>query len=249
MSRNSIDINCDLGEGFENDVLLLPYISTVNIACGTHAGSPETMMQLVGEAKARGMSIGAHPSYNDRQNFGRAAIDLTTAEIYSLVIYQMGALEAFCRINDSRLRHLKPHGALYNQAAVDPRIAKAICTAIKDFDARLLVYGLAGSLFLDIAGSMGLSTVSEVFADRSYTDDGRLTPRSEPGALITNSEAAVSQAMKLILENKVFSLSGKEINVQADSICLHGDAEHALSFAKALHQALQKQNISIHQYG
>ncbi len=243
-----VDINCDLGEGAGHDADILPYISSINIACGFHAGDPQTMLGLVRQASERGIAIGAHPGYADREHFGRRPLRLSNEEVYALILYQLGALDAICRAAGVQLQHIKPHGALYNQAASDPLLADAVCRAVEDFDQHLLVYALAGSAFHKTAAEKGIKTVSEVFADRSYLPDGSLCPRSQPGALIETTSAAVDQAMEMILHGRVKALDGTVVAIQAESICLHGDGENAVAFAKALHTQLVQENIEIRAY-
>lgn len=245
MTSPCIDINCDLGEDAGNDAELLPLISSVNIACGAHAGSATTMHHLVQRAAAGGIAIGAHPGYFDREHFGRRNLDLPAAEITALLLYQLGAIDACCKAAGATLHHIKLHGALYNQAAVNESLAQTVINAFKAFNRELLVYGLSGSLFLDMARQQGLRTVAEVFADRTYTDEGTLTPRSEPGALITTVAASFDQVVQMISRQAVTSTSGKTIRIHAETICLHGDGEHAVTFARQLHQLLPQKGICI----
>lgn len=240
-----IDINADLGEEAGHDDELLPYISSVNIACGAHAGNTAIMQALVIKAAQRGIAIGAHPGYEDRTHFGRRNMQLPPEEIHRLVKNQLLLLEACCQAAGARMHHVKLHGALYNQSAVDPVLAAAACRAIAEVNPSLHVLGLSGSLFLQVAASQGLRPVAEVFADRHYTDAGTLVPREQPGALIDEAEEAVAQALQLVCRQSVNTLSGKTIAIKAESICLHGDGPHAVDFAKQLHRALTQLSIRI----
>jgi UPF0271 protein len=247
-----IDINCDMGEStalwpyhIENDIALLPYITSANIACGFHAGDAYTMHELIDAALLAGVAVGAHPGFEDRQNFGRTNRQLPPAKVYDLVICQLGAVDAFLKINGTKLHHVKPHGALYNMAAKDAVLATAICQAIKDYDAGLTLYGLSGSEFVQAAALMQLSFCPEVFADRTYQDDGSLTPRSLPNAVIENQAQSVQQAVQMAKYGRVQTVSNKTIHVQAGTLCLHSDNAHALSFAKLIHYTLQEKGIEI----
>lgn len=245
MKLPCIDLNADLGEGAGNDTAILPLISSVNIACGLQAGDPATMLELVQLAKTHNVGIGAHPGYADREHFGRRALDLSDREIYALVLFQLGALDAICQVENIPLHHVKPHGALYNQAAKDPAIAAPVLAAIKNYNPGLKVYGLSGSIFLQMAKAAGLLTIAEVFADRSYAPDGSLTPRSEPNALLKDPDAIQTQVLDLVLRQSVKTSSGTEIALEVDSICLHGDGPHALRFAQTIHQLVSESNIQI----
>lgn len=240
-----VDINCDMGEGIGNDELIMPFITSANIACGYHAGDPETMWQTVELAIKYKVSVGAHPSFLDRNNFGRSEMNLGKQEVYELVTQQLMILKEIVTGFDTKLHHVKPHGALYNMSARDPLLANCIAKAIKDFDASLILFGLSGSYSISEAKAIGLKTKSEVFADRTYQDDGSLTPRSEPGALIDETDKVVKQVLQMIKERTVTTVSGKTIPIIAETICIHGDGEHALEFAKAIHDTLIKNNLII----
>jgi UPF0271 protein len=246
----SIDLNCDMGESttlwqysIEKDMRLLRYVSSVNLACGFHAGDAHTMHELADAALTAGIAIGAHPGFEDRENFGRTNKTLAPGRIYDIIIYQLGALDAFLRIHGTRLHHVKPHGALYNMAAADGIIAEAICRAVKDFDERLILYGLSGSQLINAANAIGLQSRSEVFADRTYTDAGTLTPRSQPNALLASDTEAVGQVLQMIQQGTVTASSGKQVPIVAETICLHGDGEHALPFAQRISETLKQQGI------
>jgi UPF0271 protein len=245
-----IDLNCDLGEAFgnyamPNDEKLMDYITSANIACGFHAGDPDVMQRTVALALKKGVAIGAHPGLPDLQGFGRREMKITPNEAYQLTLYQIGALSAFVKAAGGKLHHVKAHGALYNMAAKDSTLAKAIVQAVYDFDRGLILYALAGSKMIAEAEKAGIVTASEVFADRSYQDDGLLTPRSANNALITNEDAAVNQVLGFALKQEVNSANGNRIAVRAETVCLHGDGEHAVAFAKLIAGKLKKEGILI----
>jgi UPF0271 protein len=235
-----IDINCDMGEGIGNDEAIMPFIHSANIACGFHAGDPQTMWQTIELAVKHNVSVGAHVSFLDRENFGRSEINLPPDEIYELVEQQLILLNEIAESFNVSINHVKPHGALYNLSAKDAAVAKAIAAAVKDYDSKLILFGLSGSHSITEAKNIGLKTASEVFADRSYQDDGSLTPRSQPDALISTTEAAVKQVLQMIKEGTVTSLSGKTVPIIAETICIHGDGPHAVAFAKAIHTAIKQ---------
>lgn len=238
----AVDINCDLGEGCGNDAELMKYITSANIACGYHAGDLDTMRRTVELAIANDVRIGAHPSYPDRENFGRTPMSLPPDEVRQIVTDQLAALEPICVELGGQLHHVKPHGALYNQAAKDRELAAAIADAVASFDRRLVLYGLSGSFLISEAESAGLRTASEVFADRTYRGDGTLTPRTEPNALIGDTRTAVGQVLQMIREQNVTAVSGETVPIRAETICIHGDGEHAVEFARAINQALSPNN-------
>jgi UPF0271 protein len=241
----TIDINCDMGEGIGNDETIMPFISSANIACGYHAGDEETMTQTIELAIKNNVAVGAHPSFFDRENFGRTAMYLAADEIYDLVFLQLRTIEKLIKQKNENLHHVKPHGALYNMSAGDPRIAQAIAMAVKDFNDELVLFGLSRSESIEQAKLINLKTANEVFADRTYQDDGSLTPRSKTNALIENVDRAVQQALQMIKEKTVTSVSGKTIPIIADTICIHGDGKHAVEFAKAINEAIKRENIEI----
>jgi UPF0271 protein len=248
----TIDINCDMGEStnlwyyhVDNDIAMLQFISSANIACGFHAGDALTMHELVDAALLAGVAIGAHPGFEDRENFGRTNMSLSPARIYDSVIYQLGALNAFLSINGTKLHHVKPHGALYNMAAKDAVIAKAICTAVKDYDADLILYGLSGCELIHNAIAISLKNCSEVFADRTYQEDGTLTERSSSDAMIEDEEKSMRQVLQMIQNGTVNTTSGKSIRITAETVCIHSDGKNALSFAKRIHETLNQKAIEI----
>ncbi len=229
----------------ENDLAILPYISSMNLACGFHAGDPHTMHLLVDAALTAGIAIGAHPGFPDRENFGRRSMNLPPEKLYDVILYQIGALQAFLEVKGATLHHVKPHGALYNMAAKDARLAAAISRALFDFDSRLILYGLAGSELIAKARAIGLKTQSEVFADRTYQDDGSLTPRTEAGALIHQTKQAIQQVLQMVEQGTVTTITGKTVSLKAETICIHSDGAGALDLAKNIDQAFTEKGITI----
>ncbi|MBP0632020.1 MULTISPECIES: 5-oxoprolinase subunit PxpA [unclassified Cupriavidus] len=240
-----IDLNADLGEGCGNDEALLALISSANVACGWHAGDAATMVQTVKWALQHGVAIGAHPSYPDRENFGRTEMQRDPEDVYADMLYQIGALEAIVRAQGGELHHVKPHGALYNQAVRDPALARAIVRAVRDFDADLVFFGLAGSQMIDIAREAGLRVKQEVFADRGYNPDGTLVRRGTPGALHEDEEVALNQTLTMVREKRVRAIDGTWVPIQAETVCLHGDGAHALAFARRIRDRLTAEGIAI----
>lgn len=240
-----VDLNADLGEGCANDEALLQLVSSANIACGFHAGDAQTMQQSVRWALKYGVAIGAHPSFPDRENFGRTAMQLPPETVYAQVVYQLGALAAITRAEGGIMVHVKPHGMLYNQAATDALLADAIARAVYDVDPTLRLVGLAGSELIRAGERLGLQTRQEVFADRRYQSNGMLVPRSQPDAMIESDELALDQTLAMVREQKVLSREGVWVPVQADTVCLHGDGEHALTFARHLRGAFGEQDIQV----
>lgn len=240
-----IDLNADLGEGCANDAVLLQLVSSANIACGFHAGDAQTMLASVREALKNDVAVGAHPSFPDRENFGRSAMTLPVDTVYAQTLYQIGALAAITRAEGGVMRHVKPHGMLYNQAARDPQLADAIARAVHACDPSLVLVGLAGSELIRAGEHYGLQTRQEVFADRGYQADGSLVPRSQPGALIEDEEQALAQTLQMVQSGRVKSQTGEWANVTAQTVCIHGDGEHALAFARRLRSAFNACNIEI----
>ena len=246
----TIDLNCDMGESFGpwqmgNDRAVLEHVSSANVACGFHAGDPRTMRATVEAAFAKGVAVGAHPGFPDLQGFGRRPMTLTRDEAYDSVLYQIGALAGFARAAGGRLSHVKAHGMLYNMAAKDATLAQAIAEAVRDFDRELVFFGLAGSELVRAAHKAGLRTAGEVFADRSYQDDGTLTPRSQPGAMIEDVEVSVAQVKRMVLEGVVRSVGGKDVPVKADTLCIHGDQPGAVAFARRIRDELAREGVEV----
>jgi len=243
--QGAIDINCDLGEGFPNDAELMRYISSANIACGFHAGDENTMRRTVKLALESGVAIGAHPGYDDKEDFGRTPKQLSFDEIHDLVIEQILRIRAICNSFNTEMVHVKAHGALYNQAAKDREISAAIVEAVREIDANLIFYGLPNSVMIEEAERVGLQTASEVFADRTYQCDGTLTPRSEPHALIDDIETCKAHVLQMVRERSVVATDGTIVPIKADTICIHGDGAHAVEFASAIHRSLTENGIEI----
>ena len=241
-----IDLNCDLGESFGRynlgeDAAMMALITSANIACGFHAGDPDVMACTVALAREHGVNIGAHPGYPDLQGFGRRRLDLTPQEIVHALIYQLGALQAFVKIAGLSLTHVKPHGALYNLASQDAQVAMAVADGVAAYDPALILVGLAGSALIQAGRSVGLQTANEGFPDRAYLADGNLSPRSQPGALITNPEAVAENALKLIRDG--IKVDGKSVRI--DTLCLHGDNPHAVQNARALREKLTLAGVAV----
>lgn len=245
-----VDLNCDMGESFGayqmgTDLQIMPLVSSANIACGFHAGDPGVMHKTLAAAVAQGVAIGAHPGLPDLVGFGRRTMQITPQEAYDMVVYQVGALAGFAKAAGVSLHHVKPHGALYNMAAKDRELADAIARAVRDIDVSLVLYGLAGSELIRAGEAAGLKVASEVFADRSYQADGSLTPRSQPNALLESDEEAVQQVLTMVTEKRVKAVTGEWVALEADTICIHGDGAHALSFANKVKAALQQAGVEI----
>lgn len=248
--NSCVDLNCDVGESFGayqigNDAEVLKHVSSCSIACGFHAGDPATMRRTVRLAAEREVAIGAHPGLPDLVGFGRRAMELTPQQAYDLVIYQIGALQGFVTAQGSTLRHVKPHGALYTMAATDPALAKAIAEAVWRVNPRLVLVGLSGSCLVAAGKDTGLAVANEVFADRTYQSDGSITPRRQSGAHVTVAEQAAERALRMAREGKVRCEDGRELSVQADTICIHGDGPYAVDFAQAIRQRLSAERIEI----
>lgn len=240
-----IDLNCDLAEGAGIEAEIMPYISSANIACGFHAGDPALMKETVRLCMVHHVAVGAHPSFPDRENFGRTNMEMSPQLVYTIVKEQIVLLQTIVKEVGTIVHHVKPHGALYNMSAKDHLLARAIAAAVHDCDPRLILYGLSGSASLIEAKSAGLKTAAEVFADRTYQDDGSLTPRTLQNALITDTRAAVNQAVAFAMSAPIQSINGKTLVLNAETICLHGDGAHAVEFAQQIFEGLQSQNIQV----
>jgi len=245
-----VDLNSDLGESFGSydlkiDKHIIPLITSANIACGFHASDPMVMMKSVALAQKVGTDIGAHPGFPDLVGFGRRNMVVSFAEAKADVLYQIGALSAFCQAGGIRLQHVKPHGGLYNMSAKDYQLALAICEAVKEFDKDLILLGLSGSEHIKAAKDCGLKVAHEVFADRGYEEDGSLVARSKEGAFIHDETEAVVRVIRMVKEGKVTAVTGKDIDIQADSICVHGDGEKALLFVSRIRTALEAEGVKV----
>jgi len=247
---HKVDLNCDMGESFGayklgRDEEILDYVTSANIACGFHAGDPATIRKTVQMAMEKNVGIGVHPGLQDLVGFGRRNMQISPQESYDLVVYQIGAIYAFAKSEGGKIQHVKPHGALYNMAAKSPSLSEAIAEAVYKVDPELILFGLAGGELVKAGQKIGLRTANEVFADRTYQQDGSLTPRTQPHALITNKETSIQQVIRMVKEGKVESLQGIDVPIQADTICIHGDGENALEFAKYITTSLKQAGIQI----
>lgn len=246
----AIDLNCDMGESLGlwtmgQDADILPYVTSANIACGFHAGDPSTMRRTVQMAIKQGVALGAHPGLPDLVGFGRRAMDISPDAAYDLVVVQIGALAAVASSQGGRLHHVKAHGALYHMTVNHTEFALAVAHAVFDVDPKLVLYALATSVQVDIARKLGLQVAQEVFCDRSYQADGTLTPRSKPNAMITDPDVAVQQILTMLQHGKIISQQGTEVQVQADTLCIHGDQPNAMLFASRIRLALQQHDICV----
>lgn len=245
-----IDLNADVGESFGSwsmgdDAALLEVVTSANVACGFHAGDPLTMRRTVAMAAERGVSIGAHVSYRDRAGFGRRFLDVAAEELAAEVLYQIGALEAACRMAGTRVAYVKPHGALYHAIVHHDEQAAAVVEAVRDYDPTLPLLGLPGGLAERLARENGLPTVAEAFADRGYTPSGLLVPRGEPGAVLTDPDEVAARVVTLALSGRVSTLDGSLVAVRAESVCVHGDTPGAVAMARAVRAALAQAGVSV----
>ena len=247
---SEIDFNCDMGEsfgmykmGFDEEVI--KHISSANIACGFHAGDPMWMRKTVDLAEQHGVGVGAHPSYPDLNGFGRRNMNATPEEVRNDVVYQAGALRAFT--SNRNLQHVKPHGAMYNQAVDDADLGKSICEAVLEVDSNIILLALAGSTWIDVAKGMGMRVAREVFADRAVNSDGTLVPRSKEGSVIHDTNEVVERSLRMVTEGKILSVEGDIVEVEADSICLHGDTPGAVDMAKTLKREFLAAGVEVKQ--
>lgn len=249
-----IDLNCDLGESFGHyvlgqDELILDLVTSANIACGYHAGDHNVMSKTVSLAVEKQVSIGAHPGFPDLMGFGRREMQLSPDEVFHLVLYQVGALQAFTRYYGTQLQHVKPHGALYNMAATRLQYAEAIAKAVRAIDPELILVGLARSELVKAGQKQGLRVAQEVFADRTYQSNGTLTPRTQSNSMIHDPEEGARRVLQMIEQGVTIATDGTEIEIQADTVCIHGDQPAAVAFAKRLRQKLQEQEVKISSIG
>ncbi len=245
-----IDLNADLGESFGRYQLsgeedLLAVVTSANIACGFHAGDPLVMQRMVGAAAGRGVTIGAHPGYRDLVGFGRRELAATPAELAADVVYQVGALEGFCRAAGSRVRYVKLHGALYHRAARDRDVAKSVSYALRQMDSDLVVLGPEGSALLTAAAETGLDVAREAFVDRAYQPDGQLVPRSEPGAVLEDIDGIAERALRMVQDHYVVAIDGTRCIVRADSLCVHGDGPNATAIVRAVRHRFEAEGITL----
>ena len=245
-----VDLNSDLGESFGRytlgmDADILQLVSSANVACGYHASDPLVMNKTIAMAKETGVRVGAHPGFPDLMGFGRRNMDVSPAEAKAYTLYQLGALDAFCKAHGVKMQHVKPHGAMYNMAGKDYALSKAICEAIYEYDRDLIVMALSGGELVHAAEDMGLKVAREVFADRAYEEDGSLVNRRKEGAMITDENEAIARVVRMIKEQKVTAVTGKDIPIKADSVCVHGDGVKALAFVKKIRETLTAEGIEI----
>jgi len=249
-----IDLNCDMGEGFGvysigSDEQAMPFITSANIACGFHASDPATIWKTVKMAKAHGVSVGAHPSYPDLVGFGRRPMEVSAEDVMADVIYQIGALSAFCRREGVKLQHVKPHGALYNKAAVSSAIALAVAEAIKSVDDGLYMVCLSNSEMVTAARTTGIRYVEEVFADRAYTREGKLVPRTQAGAVIHDPAVAAERVLGMVRNRSVVAIDGTIVPINAQTICVHGDTAEALEMIRIIKSRLEQEKVQLKAFG
>ena len=245
-----VDLNSDLGESFGRytlgmDADILQLVSSANVACGYHASDPLVMNKTIAMAKETGVRVGAHPGFPDLMGFGRRNMDVSPAEAKAYTLYQLGALDAFCKAHGVKMQHVKPHGAMYNMAGKDYALSKAICEAIYEYDKDLIVMALSVGELVHAAEDMGLKVAREVFADRAYEEDGSLVNRRKEGAMITDENEAIARVVRMIKEQKVTAITGKDIPIKADSVCVHGDGVKALAFVKKIRETLTAEGVEI----
>lgn len=245
-----VDLNCDCGEGYGawrmgDDEAMLDLVTSANVACGFHAGDPDIMARTFALAKRKGVAVGAHPSFADRAGFGRRVIPTSEAEVERLVAYQIGAAQALAGHAGHRLTHVKPHGALSNLAMVDAGLARAIARAIRAVEPRLVFLAISGTQLQSAAEAEGLSVACEIYADRGYTDAGRLAPRAQDGAVIHDAQVAARRACRMVEDGAIVALSGRRVATQVDSICVHGDTPGAVEIARAVRQALEAAGVRL----
>ena len=243
--KNYIDINCDLGEGIGNEREILPFISSANIACGYHAGDEDTMKKTIELCLEYGIAIGAHPSFPDRANFGRTNMNLPAEELQKIMLDQIHTISNIAAGFGTKLQHVKPHGALYNMAAKDFDLAYILTQSVKEMDTHLCFFGLPNSEMERATKQSGILFIGEAFADRTYQNDGSLTPRSQANALIESETEAINQVLQIIKTGTVTSTTAKEIPLNVQTICIHGDGSHAVLFAESLYQKLTQNQITI----
>ena len=245
-----VDLNSDLGESFGRYTLgmddkVIPLITSANVACGFHASDPVVMKKTIEMAKEAGIRVGAHPGYPDLMGFGRRNMNVSPAEAKAYTLYQIGALDAFCKASGVEMQHVKPHGAFYNMAAKDYKLAKGICEAIAEYNPKLILMALAGSEMIRAGQDCGLRTASEVFADRAYEEDGTLVARTKEGAMITDENEAIARVIRMVKEQKVQAITGRDVSLKADSICVHGDGASALAFVAKIRESFAREGIEI----
>ncbi|WZL72224.1 LamB/YcsF family protein [Clostridiaceae bacterium 35-E11] len=245
-----VDLNSDLGESFGNykiglDEEVIQYVTSANVACGWHAGDPMVMEKTIQMAKKQAVGVGAHPGFLDLMGFGRRNLVVTPDEVKVYVKYQLGALMAFAQAQGLRVQHVKPHGAMYNMAAKDKALAKAIAEAIYEVDKNIILLALANSEMIEAGNQVGLKVANEVFADRAYNKDGTLVSRKSEGAVIHDADLAITRVVRMVKEGKVTAITGEDIQINAQSICVHGDNPEALEFVKKIRSKLKEEDIEV----
>lgn len=245
-----VDLNCDMGESFGAftigaDNAVFPFITSANIACGFHGGDPRVMRTTIARAREYGVAVGAHPSLPDLIGFGRRTMDVSPEDVYDMVVYQVGALLAFANVAGVPVQHVKAHGALYNMAAANAGLASAIAHAVHDVDSGLVLFGLPGSHLISEGTSLGLVTACEAFADRNYMPDGSLVSRKRADAQLHDADEAAARAIRMVREGKVRAVNGEDIDLRADTICIHGDGPHAADFARRLRAAFEAAGVTV----
>ena len=241
----TIDLNADVGEGCGQDGALMPLISSANIACGLHAGDGDSMREAVARALEHGVAIGAHPSFPDREHFGRRETQLGARELHECIVAQIDTLASVAAAAGTRLRHVKPHGALYNMAARDEELAETVVTAIRSLDPSLMLFGLAGSALLAAAERLGTRAVGEAFADRAYRSDGSLLPRDQPGSVLHSHADVAARAVTMVQDGEVVAVDGSRVRIAADTICVHGDTPGAAALARRIRAALAEAGVRV----
>jgi UPF0271 protein len=240
-----IDLNCDMGEGAGSDEAIMPLVTSANVACGFHASDPSLMRRTVGLARRHGVAVGAHPSYADREGFGRRSMGATPEQVRDAVAYQVGALWAICRAEGVRLAHVKPHGALYNEAAGDAALARAVGEAVRAVDPALVVVCLARSPMVEVIRGLGLACAEEAFADRAYTTAGTLVPRGSPGAVLHDPGAVAERVARMVREKRVLAADGSALALDAQTICVHGDTPGAERLVAAIRARLAADGVAV----
>jgi UPF0271 protein len=241
----TIDLNADLGEGAGHDEEILEFVSSANIACGFHAGDPTSILESISAAHQRGVAVGAHPSFPDRANFGRSEMSLPDAEVYALVVYQIGAFQALARVSGTEMNHVKAHGALYNMAARDEKLARLIVDAVLAVDANAILFVPPNSPLERIADEEQLPSADEVFADRNYMADGSLVSRASTDAFVRDPIAAGERVVRMLNEGKVRAIDGSDVAIRAQTICVHGDNPEAVHFVRQLRERLEREGVTI----
>lgn len=247
---NQIDLNCDLGEieGISGELLdaqMMTYVSSINVACGSHAGDRDRIRKVVQTALSQNIAIGAHPGYADRTNFGRVVVPMSSHEVFELVLDQIKFVTQIVESVGGRIHHVKPHGALYNLAAISPETAQAIALAVRAFDPRLQLMGLSRSCLTDAANAVGLQPLHEIFADRNYLADGSLVPRSQPNAVLHDATQIAARAVSMIESGEVFSIDGTRLDLQLDTLCIHSDTPNAVAIAAGIRRIFADRNITV----